>query len=309
MTNRAQRGIPVRVAIGQHAENNNRDTQVTTARLLMLTTLAMIAFAGNSLLCRLALRETAIDAASFTALRLISGALVLWLLLSLRGTSARHQGSWPSALALFAYAALFSYAYLELAAGTGALILFGAVQGTMIGYGLLQGERLRALQWLGLALALGGLVGLVLPGLSAPPLLAATLMACAGIAWGVYSIRGRGKAHPALASAGNFLLTLPLALALALLAALGPGLSIDPAGLGYALASGGLASAVGYLIWYSVLPHLSATNAATVQLSAPVIAALGGVLLLSEALSLRLLLASVAILGGIALVIRQRRPA
>ena len=290
-------------------QNNNRDSQVKTVRLTVLTTLAMIAFAGNSILCRFALRETAIDAASFTALRLISGALVLWLLLSLRGTSGRHQGSWPSALALFAYAALFSYAYLDLAAGTGALIMFGAVQGTMIGYGLMKGERLRALQWLGLLVAVAGLVGLVLPGLSSPPLLAATLMAGAGIAWGVYSIRGKGKAHPALASAGNFLLTLPLTLLLALLAALGPGLSVDAAGLGYALVSGGLASAVGYLIWYSVLPHISATNAATVQLSAPVIAALGGVVLLSEPLSLRLLLASTAILGGIALVIRQRRPA
>lgn len=280
---------------------------MSLARLTLLTTLAMIAFAGNSLLCRLALRETSIDAASFTALRLISGALVLWLLLSLRRGAGKHQGSWLSALALFAYAALFSYAYLELAAGTGALILFGAVQASMIGFGLLKGERLGPLQWLGFTIALAGLVGLVLPGISAPPLLAASLMAGAGIAWGVYSIRGKATADPALASCGNFLLSVPLALALAALGGLSHGLSLDPAGAGYALASGGLASAVGYLIWYSILPHFSAMNAATIQLSAPVLAALGGVLLLAEPLSLRLLLASVAILGGIALVIRRRR--
>lgn len=275
------------------------------ARLSLLTSLAMLAFASNSLLCRLALLETNIDAASFTSLRLISGALVLWLLLSLRGYSWNHQGNWLSALALFAYAALFSYAYLDLAAGTGALILFGAVQVSMIGYGVFKGEQLSFIQWIGLGVALTGLIGLVLPGITAPPLLAAIMMAVAGIAWGVYSIRGKSNEDPSLASLGNFLLTVPLALALVFLAAISHGLTVDRAGIGYALASGGLASAVGYLIWYSILPELTAMNAATIQLSAPVLAAIGGVLLLAEPLSLRMVLASIAILGGIALVIRQ----
>lgn len=275
------------------------------ARLSLLTSLAMVAFASNSILCRLALDETNIDAASFTSLRLISGALVLWLLLSVRGRLGNHQGSWLSALALFAYAALFSYAYLDMAAGTGALILFGAVQVSMIGYGVFKGEQLSCIQWIGLGVALTGLIGLVLPGITAPPLLAAIMMAGAGIAWGVYSIRGKNNEDPSLASLGNFLLTVPLALALILLAAISHGLTVDLTGIGYALASGSLASAVGYLIWYSILPELTAMNAATIQLSAPVLAAIGGVLLLAEPLSLRMILASIAILGGIALVIRQ----
>jgi drug/metabolite transporter (DMT)-like permease len=279
---------------------------MSTGRLFLLTALAMIAFAGNSLLCRVALRDTPIDAASFTALRLISGALMLWLILVLRGQRGAHQGSWTSACALFAYAALFSWAYIDLDAGTGALILFGAVQATMIGYGLYRGERFTPLKWTGLLLALGGLTGLMLPGLTAPPLLAALLMAGAGIAWGIYSLRGRGNSHPSLATAGNFLLAVPFALALALLTHLGPGLAPDPAGALWAIASGALASGVGYLIWYAALPHLSSTNAATIQLSVPVIAAVAGVLLLSEPITLRLVLASAAILGGIALVIRQR---
>lgn len=276
-------------------------------RLALIIVLAMLAFAGNSLLCRLALRETIIDPASFTALRLTSGALVLWLILSLRHVQGRHHGSWISALALFLYAALFSYAYLGIAAGTGALILFGAVQATMIGYGFFKGERFATLQWIGLVVALTGLIGLVLPGLSAPPLLDSALMAGAGVAWGIYSIRGKGARDPSLATAGNFLLATPLALLLALVVFAGGNLSADPPGIAYALASGGITSGLGYLLWYSALPHISATNAATIQLSAPVIAALGGVMLLAEPLSLRLILASIAILGGIALVIRQRR--
>jgi drug/metabolite transporter (DMT)-like permease len=265
----------------------------------------MVAFASNSILCRLALNETNIDAASFTSLRLISGAVVLWLLLSLRGRLGNHQGNWLSAIALFAYAALFSYAYLVLDAGTGALILFGAVQVSMIGYGVFNGEKLSFMQWIGLGVALAGLIGLVLPGITAPPLIAAIMMAGSGIAWGVYSIRGKSNEDASLASLGNFLLTVPLALALVFLAAISHGLTVDPAGIGYALASGSLASAVGYLIWYSILPELTAMNAATIQLSAPVLAAIGGVLLLAEPLSLRMVLASIAILGGIALVIRQ----
>lgn len=274
-------------------------------RRVALVALAMLAFAGNSLLARAALRETAIDAASFTTVRVLAGAAMLWLLVRLRPGQAAVGGSWPSALALFIYAAGFSFAYLSLTAATGALLLFGAVQVTMIGRGVWAGERLRPLQIVGALLAFGGLVGLLLPGLSAPPLRGSALMLGAGVAWGVYSLRGRGAGDPLRASAGNFLRAAPLALALSALL-LGRA-SLDPAGVGYAVASGALTSGIGYAIWYTALPSLTATSAATVQLSVPVIAAFGGVVLLGEAPTLRLILASVAILGGIALVIAERR--
>ncbi len=276
-------------------------------RTFSLTLIAMMAFAGNSLLCRAALQEGDMDAASFTAVRLVSGALVLWLLVRIRHAADSGAGNWLSALALFVYAAGFSFAYLSLDAGIGALLLFGAVQATMIGYGLFQGERFSRWQQLGLALALAGLVGLLLPGLSAPPLLGAGLMLAAGIAWGVYSLRGRGAGQPTRVTAGNFIRAAPLALVLAV--ALLSQQSYSAPGLMYSIASGALASGMGYAIWYAVLPHLKATSAATIQLSVPVIASAGGVLLLGEALSLRLVLASVAILGGIALVIGQKKPA
>lgn len=288
---------------------------MSLARVLLLTTLAMLAFAANSLLCRLALRETGIDAASFTTIRLASGALMLWLLLRLRGGSAHTggsaghppHGSWASALALFAYAAAFSFAYRTLPAGAGALLLFGAVQATMIGYGLWCGERLGARQSAGMALAAAGLVGLLLPGLSAPPLQGAVLMLASGVAWGVYSLRGRGVANPAASTAGNFLRAVPFALALSL--AQLSSASVDAAGAAYAVASGALASGLGYALWYGALPLLRATTAATVQLSVPVLAALGAAAFLGEAITLRLLLASLAVLGGIALVIRSPRRA
>lgn len=270
-------------------------------RTLILTTLAMICFAGNSLLCRLALRDTAIDAASFTAVRLASGALALWAIIGLRDGARSVRGSWASALALFAYAATFSYAYTALTAGTGALILFGAVQASMIGYGLVRGERLGAVQLAGLVLALGGLAGLLLPGLSAPPLSGAALMLVAGVAWGVYSLHGRRAGDATQVTAGNFIRAVPFALALGI--AMLPWARIDMAGVAYAVASGALTSGVGYAIWYSALRGMTATSAATVQLSVPVIAAAGGILLLHEALTLRLALASIAILGGIAIVI------
>ncbi len=276
-----------------------------TYRLAFLTLLALLGFAANSLLCRAALAHTSIDAASFTSVRLVAGALVLWLLVRMRGEARPGGGSWPSALALFAYAAGFSYAYIQLTAASGALILFGAVQVTMIGYGLWSGERMRAPQAAGFLLACAGLVGLLLPGLSAPPPLAATLMLGAGIAWGVYSLRGKGAGDPLQVTAGNFVRAAGLGLLLGALA--WPHANRDPAGLAYAVASGALASGIGYAIWYTALPFLRATTAATVQLSVPVITALGGVLLLGEALTLRLLLASVAILGGIALVVLVRQ--
>jgi drug/metabolite transporter (DMT)-like permease len=276
---------------------------VSVARLAALTSLAMVAFAGNSLLCRVALTHTGIDAASFTIVRLASGAALLWLLARRRAGSG--TGNWGSAFALFVYAAGFSFAYVSLPAATGALLLFGAVQATMIGHGLRAGERLRRLQIGGLVLALGGLGGLLLPGLSAPPLGGALLMLAAGVAWGVYSLRGRGSGNPLRVTAGNFLRALPFAAAVSV-ATLGRA-SLDGAGLLYAILSGAVASGIGYAMWYTALPALKATTAATVQLSVPVIASLGGIVLLGEALTLRHVLASAAILGGIALVVGVAR--
>lgn len=267
----------------------------------------MLAFAANSLLCRMALKNTAIDAASFTALRIVSGAVVLWLLVRARGGSCRGAGSWLSGLALFVYAAGFSFAYIKLPAAVGALMLFCAVQVTMIGYGLWQGERLRPVQMSGLGLALAGLVSLLLPGLSAPPVDSAALMLLAGVAWGVYSLQGRRLGDATVATAGNFWRAIPFALGLSVLMLAQH--SFDRLGVLYAIASGGLASGLGYAIWYAALPRLATTSAATIQLSVPVVAALGGVIFLGEAITLRLLLSSVAILGGIALVVLRKKAA
>ena len=265
----------------------------------------MMAFAGNSLLCRLALKHTAIDPASFTAIRLISGALMLWLIVRMRHASPVGTGNWISAFALFVYAAGFSFAYVSLPAASGALLLFGAVQATMIGRGIWVGERLRFLQVVGVLFAFGGLVGLLLPGLSAPPLAGALLMLGAGVAWGVYSLRGKGSGDPTRVTSGNFLRAVPITVVLSLFML--DVAALDVAGFSYAVASGALASGVGYAIWYTVLPALKNTSAATVQLSVPVIAALGGIVFLGEPMTLRLILASVAILGGIAMVILQKR--
>src|SRR5438045_1122636 len=273
-------------------------------RRFILTLLAMIAFAGNSLICRLALTQTTIDAASFTFIRILSGAVALWLVVTIRKRSSPKAGSWASALALFAYAAAFSFAYISLSAGTGALLLFGMVQATMIFWGLRKGERLNARQWFGLAIALGGLVALVFPGLSAPPIGGALLMTGAGIAWGIYSLRGKGAGDPASVTAGNFWRSAVFAAVLSM--ALLRRTNLDPAGIRYAVVSGAIASGVGYLIWYSALSGLKATTAATVQLSVPVLAAIGGILFLGESITLRLLLASLLILGGIGLVIIER---
>lgn len=274
-------------------------------RAAALTALVLLPLAANSWLCRAALRDSGIDAASFTSLRLVSGALMLWLFVQAGGRARSGAGSWPSAVALFGYAALFSFAYLSLTAATGALLLFGAVQITMVAGALWRGERLDAWQAAGVVLAFGGLVGLLLPGLSAPPLLGALMMIGAGVSWGVYSIRGKGAGSPAQVTAGNFLRTVPLALALSLV--MFRDFSVDAAGIGYAVASGAITSALGYILWYSVLSMIKATTAATVQLSIPVIVAIGGVLLLGEPLTLRLVLASAAVLGGVALVISRRR--
>ena len=278
-------------------------------RLFILTSLALVAFASNSLLCRLALKQTSIDAASFTLIRLISGAVALWLILRMRTGGHRPplQGNWPSALALFAYAAAFSFAYVTLSAATGALLLFGAVQATMILWGLRKGERLHVRQLFGLIAALAGLVALLLPGLSAPPLTGAILMLGAGVAWGVYSLRGRGTSDAISATAGNFLRAVPLAVILSVAFIIR--MRLDAAGIAYAILSGAIASGLGYVIWYTALPSLKAASAATVQLAVPVLTAAGGILLLGEPLTLRFLLASIAVLGGIALVVSARRPA
>lgn len=280
---------------------------MTAPRVLLLTMLAMTAFAANSLLCRVALRDTAIDPVTFTTVRLMAGALTLALIVRFRGGRPCASGSWRSALALFIYAIAFSWAYRSLSASAGALLLFGAVQATMIGYGLWRGERFHARQWTGLMLALAGLAGLLLPGLSAPPLAGALLMIVAGMAWGVYSLRGKGAGDATEATAGNFLRAVPLALLPSLLML--KAAHWDYAGVGYSLASGAIASGIGYSIWYAALPALRATSAATVQLSVPVIAAVGAIIFLGESPTLRLVLASVAILGGIALVILRPQPA
>lgn len=265
----------------------------------------MIAFAGNSLLCRIALSETNIDAASFTAIRLISGAIMLWLVLQMRSDTQSGRGNWVSAFALFSYAAGFSFAYVSLPTATGALLLFGAVQATMIGYGIWTGERLLKPQLFGLLLAFGGLVGLLLPGLTAPPLSGAILMLGAGVAWGIYSLRGKGAGDPTKVTAGNFIRAVPIAAVLSAVTL--NGAFVDAAGFWYAVSSGALASGLGYAIWYTALPALEATSAATVQLSVPVIAALGGIIFLGEPITFRLAIASIAILGGIALVIIMKK--
>lgn len=278
---------------------------MTPLRVTGLTAAAMIAFAGNSLLCRLALRDTPLDAASFTTIRIVSGALVLAAIVAIRGGSPLRAGSWLSAAALFAYAIFFSFAYLTLPAGTGALVLFAAVQATMIGHAFVAGERFRPIQIVGLAAAAVGLFVLAMPGLGAPDPLAAAAMTLAGIAWGIYSLRGRGVGDPLGATAGNFLRAAPLALVAFVVAT--PMRSLDPVGVAWALASGGIASGLGYAIWYAVLPSLRATIAATVQLAVPPLAAALAVLLLAEPATLRLAFASAAVLGGIAVVILTRR--
>ena len=278
-----------------------------TTRTLLLTALAMLAFAGNSILCRIALRDTAIDPASFTGLRMVAGALTLWLLLRFDRTDQPLGGDWINAAALFIYAACFSFAYIDLDAGAGALLLFGAVQLSMLAWGLLRGERFSAGQLVGLLLAVTGLVILLLPGSSTPPLDGALLMLLSGVAWGVYSLRGRGAATPLAATAGNFLRAVTLAALLCLL--LLDQQTWDWPGVVYALLSGALTSGVGYAIWYAALPGLAAIQAASVQLSVPLLAAVAGAVLLGEAVTTTLLLAGTAILGGIALVlsIRHRR--
>ncbi|HBH61984.1 MAG TPA: EamA family transporter [Nitrospiraceae bacterium] len=270
----------------------------------ILTAFTLIAFAANSLLCRMALGGNLIDPVSFTAIRLVSGAVALATLshmLSKSNAPLNTGGSWGSGFALFAYATAFSLAYKSLSTGMGALILFGAVQVTMIGAALKSGENLRPAQWAGSAAAVGGLIYLVLPGLSAPDPIGALLMCCAGIAWGVYSIRGRGVSAPVPITAGNFLRSAPMALI-----ASGAALSsvhLERSGILLALISGIVTSGLGYVLWYRALRSLTTTQASVVQLLVPVLAAFGGITFLSEHVSVRLIAASTLILGGVAMAV------
>ncbi|WP_286939494.1 DMT family transporter [Achromobacter sp. UBA4530] len=280
-----------------------------TLRLFALTLSAMLAFAGNSLLCRLALKQTAIDPTTFVVIRVVSGALMLWLVLALRRQSERLEGSWAGALALLAYALAFSFAYTHIPAGTGALLLFGAIQISMILYGLAIGERLAPLQCVGMALAIAGLVALMLPGTDAPPVFYGFLMILSGVAWSIYSLLGRGARNPVAATAGNFIRAAPVALALLLAQFVMSHVRLDAAGAAYAVASGALTSGLGYILWYAALKRLNVTRAATVQLSVPVLAALGGTLFLNEPLTVLLVAASALVLAGVSLVILNKRVA
>jgi drug/metabolite transporter (DMT)-like permease len=276
-----------------------------TANTLLLTIMAMVAFAANSLLCRLALGQGLMDAASFATVRVISGAVMLGLMMLPRWRArGRARTDWRSVGMLFTYMVFFSFAYLTLSAGTGALILFGSVQLTMFAVSLRAGERVAPLACVGLAIAVFGLVWLVWPGLTAPDPLGAALMAIAGSAWGFYSLLGRGAADPLESTANNFLYSVPLVIVVSLI--FRDQIHVSGEGFVLALLSGVIASGVGYVIWYAALRGLTGTRAATVQLSVPVIAAFGGVLLLSEQITLRLLLAAVATLGGVWLVLAQR---
>jgi drug/metabolite transporter (DMT)-like permease len=279
----------------------------TSSRMILLTVVAMIAFAANSVLCRLAIGHHLIDATSFAAIRVLAGVVTLASILAYR---QRLLASRPITLApaamLFTYMVFFSFAYTSLAAGTGALILFGAVQLTMFGVALSSGERFAPLAWAGLALAIGGLVYLVSPGLAAPNLVAALEMAVAGIAWGVYSLLGRKANDPLEATGWAFIIALIPTLAVAAISAIAFGATVTASGAILAIASGAVASGLGYVVWYAALKGLTAARAATVQLSVPAIAAIGGVLFIGEDLTTRLILASIATIGGIAIVLTQR---
>lgn len=272
-------------------------------KIVLLTALALSAFAANSVLCRLALREGVIDATGFTTIRLFAGVLTLLIILKLNKESVYPptKGSWTASIMLFLYAITFSFAYVTLDTGTGALILFGSVQTTMILLSVIRGTRLHLSEWLGLLVAFGGFIYLILPGLSTPSVMGFALMSISGAAWGVYTLKGRGSKNPLLDTAHNFLRTVPLILILFLVTIKTAHYSLE--GILFAVLSGSLASGIGYTIWYMALRGLSATQAAVIQLSVPVIAAFGGVLFVSEVITFRLGVSTMIILGGIMMVI------
>jgi drug/metabolite transporter (DMT)-like permease len=279
---------------------------------VIYTALALIAFAANSLLCRMALGGHRIDPVSFTAIRLMSGALTLVFILRYAGDSGNRGGaggSWRCGFALFTYAAAFSLAYVTLDTGIGALILFASVQVTMLGSALVMGEDIGVFQWVGLAAAIGGLVYLVMPGMSAPGLAGSLLMCIAGIAWGVYSIIGKGATAPIAMTAGNFYRSIPMVILASAVAY--PKVYLQPSGILLALISGSVTSGLGYVLWYRALRDLTMVRASILQLLVPVLAAVGGIGLLGEEVSARLIIASILILGGVSLavVVRKARTA
>lgn len=275
-------------------------------KTVFCTGLALIAFAANSVLCRLALAEEAIDASSFTVIRLLSGAIVLLIIISLtrNNTKSTEKGSWSASFFLFLYAITFSFAYITLDTGTGALILFGSVQITMILVSLYSGTRLHWTEWTGITAAFSGFVYLILPGVTTPSIIGFGLMTIAGIAWGIYTLMGRGSKNPLMDTSYNFFRTIPLVIILAMIAFKTAQFSLE--GILYAVLSGGIASGIGYTIWYMALGGLSATQAAVLQLLVPVIAALGGIIFVSEAITVRLTVAAAMILGGILMVVLGR---
>jgi drug/metabolite transporter (DMT)-like permease len=281
-------------------------TNNSLLKTIILTGLALIAFAANSVLCRLALRNEATDASSFTVIRLLSGTIVLLIIIGTTRNITRPptEGSWPASFMLFLYAITFSYAYISLDTGTGALILFGSVQITMILLSLISGTRLHFTEWAGVTIAFTGFVYLILPGITTPSTIGFLLMTVAGIAWGIYTLKGRGSKTPLMDTAYNFLRTTPLVILLAITTINNANYSSE--GIVLALLSGGITSGIGYTIWYIALGGLSSTQAAVLQLSVPVIAALGGVLFVSEAITLRLIISATMVLGGIVMVVSGR---
>lgn len=275
-------------------------------KIIFYTIIALVCFAFNSILCRLALGNETIDAVSFTTIRLISGAITLSIISLIYNQKQVElkRGNWLSAFFLFAYAICFSLAYLKLTTATGALILFSSVQLMMVCVALMRGEKPKILEWLGMLLAFGGLVYLIFPGLSAPPILYSMLMMIAGIAWGFYTLRGAGSKNPLAETTGNFIRTVPMIslVAFPFLA----NIQLSTNGILFAVLSGAIASGIGYSIWYAVIKHHSSIRIGLLQISVPSIAALGGVIFLAETLSLRLILASSLILGGIGLAIIGR---
>ena len=287
-------------------ESDTTRSRKTVLKVFLSTSCALTAFAANSILCRFALGTEAIDAAGFTCIRLLSGVVALFVILLVRGglSPTRSMGSWPAGLMLFLYAVTFSYAYLELDTGTGALILFGSVQTTIIGLSIVKGNRLLWIEWVGLAVSFAGLVYLLFPGVSAPSILGFFLMSIAGAAWGIYTLLGRGSDTPLADTAYNFLRSMPLTI-LILIIAFGD-FHITTTGAMLAILSGAITSGLGYTIWYTALKNITATQAAVSQLAVPVIAALGGVIFMAELITLRLTVAAIMILGGIFMVIVGR---
>ncbi|HYJ92514.1 MAG TPA: DMT family transporter [Pyrinomonadaceae bacterium] len=276
-------------------------------RAVLYTTFALVAFAFNSILCRVALRGGEADAAGFTLVRLVSGTVTLVVISYFfeRNKGFSERGNWLSAFFLFAYAICFSFAYLGLTAGTGGLILFGSVQLTMIAIAIFRGERPHLLEWIGFAAAIGGLIYLVFPGLASPPLWNSALMAAAGAAWGFYTLRGRETSAPLADTTGNFIRTVPM-IVIAAISFLSK-INLSTNGVVLAVLSGAVASGVGYSVWYAALKYHTATRAAVLQLSVPLLVAVGGILFLAESATLRLAVAAALILGGIALTIFSRK--